>query len=143
MNREHNILKITKSPTVFQLESEKCTIKFRNMTQQKTAWFVQYKDNGEIIVVKRIICCLNPFTTTTKSKIEIRKILTFPSIDFKSRLFVLILNWYPLRSMNWETKCSSPGTSLFWCMRILSPAKEIYGCSIFKHLCIGCQFYYI
>ena len=25
------------------------------MTQQKTAWFVQYKDNREIIVVKRII----------------------------------------------------------------------------------------
>jgi hypothetical protein len=36
------------------------------MTQQKTAWFVQYKDNREIIVVKRIICYLNPFTTTTK-----------------------------------------------------------------------------
>jgi hypothetical protein len=34
-------------------QSEKCTIKFRNMTQQKTAWFVQYKDNREIIVVKR------------------------------------------------------------------------------------------
>jgi hypothetical protein len=31
------------------------------MTRQKTAWFVQYKDNGEIIVVKRIICYLNPF----------------------------------------------------------------------------------
>jgi hypothetical protein len=28
------------------------------MTQQKTAWFVQYKDNREIIVVKRIICYL-------------------------------------------------------------------------------------
>jgi hypothetical protein len=36
------------------------------MTQQKTAWFVQYKDNREIIVVKRIIFYLNPFTTTTK-----------------------------------------------------------------------------
>jgi hypothetical protein len=45
-------------------KSEKCTIKFRNMTQQKTAWFVQYKDNREIIVVQRIICYLNPFTTT-------------------------------------------------------------------------------
>jgi hypothetical protein len=42
------------------------TIKFRNMTQQKTAWFVQYKDNREIIVAKRIICYLIPFTTTTK-----------------------------------------------------------------------------
>jgi hypothetical protein len=29
------------------------------MTQQKTAWFVQYKDNREIIVVKRIIFYLN------------------------------------------------------------------------------------
>jgi hypothetical protein len=28
------------------------------MTQQKTAWFVQYKDNREIIVVKRNICYL-------------------------------------------------------------------------------------
>jgi hypothetical protein len=36
-------------------KSEKCTIKFGNMTQQKTAWFVQYKDNREIIVVIRII----------------------------------------------------------------------------------------
>jgi hypothetical protein len=54
-------------------EREKCTIKFRNMTRQKTAWFVQYKDNREIIVVKRIICCLNPFTTTTKFFISILK----------------------------------------------------------------------
>ena len=36
------------------------------MIQQKTAWFVQYKDNREIIVVKRIICYLNPFKTTTE-----------------------------------------------------------------------------
>ena len=42
------------------------------MTQQKTAWFVQYKDN-EIIVVKRIICYLNPFTTATKFFISILK----------------------------------------------------------------------
>jgi hypothetical protein len=35
------------------------------MTLQKTAWFVQYKDNREISIVKRIICYLNPFTTTT------------------------------------------------------------------------------
>ena len=35
------------------------------MTQQKTAWFVQYKDNREIIAVKRIIGYLNHFTTTT------------------------------------------------------------------------------
>ena len=44
------------------------------MTQQKTAWFVQYKDNREIIVVKRIICYLNPFTTTTKFFISILKL---------------------------------------------------------------------
>ena len=37
------------------------------MTRQKTAWLVQYKDNREIVVVKRIICYLNPFTTTTNS----------------------------------------------------------------------------
>jgi len=44
------------------------------MTQQKTAWFVQYKDNREIIVVKRIICYLiYPFTTTTKFFISILK----------------------------------------------------------------------
>jgi capsid portal protein len=57
-------------------QSEKCTIKFRNMIQQKTAWFLQYKDNREIIVVKRIICYLkwlNPFTTTTKFFISILK----------------------------------------------------------------------
>jgi hypothetical protein len=29
------------------------------MTQQKTAWFVQYKDNREIIVVKRIMFAKN------------------------------------------------------------------------------------
>jgi hypothetical protein len=46
------------------------------MTQQKTSWFVQYKDNGEIIVVKRIICCLNPFTTTTKFFISIQVLFT-------------------------------------------------------------------
>jgi hypothetical protein len=43
------------------------------MTQQKTAWFVQYKDNREIIVDKRIICYLNHFTTTTKFFISILK----------------------------------------------------------------------
>ena len=43
------------------------------MTQQKTAWFVQYKDTREIIVVKRIIFYLNPFTTTTKFFISILK----------------------------------------------------------------------
>ena len=44
------------------------------MTRQKTAWFVQYKDNREIIVVKRIICYLiYPFTTTTKFFISILK----------------------------------------------------------------------
>ena len=48
-------------------------IKFRNMTRQKTVWFVQYKDNREIIVAKRIICYLNPFTTTTKFFILILK----------------------------------------------------------------------
>ena len=41
------------------------------MTQQKTAWFVQYKDTREIIVVKRIICYLIPFTTTTNFFISI------------------------------------------------------------------------
>jgi hypothetical protein len=52
------------------------------MTQQKTAWFVQYKDNREIIVVKRIICYLNPFTTKTgklnreHNILEIRKVQT-------------------------------------------------------------------
>jgi hypothetical protein len=44
------------------------------MTQQKMAWFVQYKDNREIIVVKIIICYLNPFTTTTKFFISILKL---------------------------------------------------------------------
>jgi hypothetical protein len=38
------------------------------MTQQKTAWFVQYKDNREIIVVKRIICYLNPLQQQMETK---------------------------------------------------------------------------
>jgi hypothetical protein len=67
------------------------------MTRQKTAWFVQYKDNREIVVVKRIICYLNLLFT----KIEIRKILTFPSIDFCFDI-KLITAYITLRSMNLE-----------------------------------------
>jgi hypothetical protein len=62
------------------------------MTQQKTAWFVQYKDNREIIVVKRIICYLDPFTTTTNFFISILK---WRKIDTEvlNRTAVDLLNW--------------------------------------------------
>jgi hypothetical protein len=47
----------------------------KRQTEQRTQYFrdVQYKDNREIIVVKIIICYLNPFTTTTKFFISILK----------------------------------------------------------------------
>jgi hypothetical protein len=38
------------------------------MTQQKTAWFVQYKDNIEIIIVKRIITYHNIHIAKNKKK---------------------------------------------------------------------------
>ena len=66
------------------------------MTQQKTAWFVQYKDNREIIVVKRIICYLNPFTTTTNFFISIlkwRKINAKIDTEVLNRTAVDLLNW--------------------------------------------------
>ena len=66
------------------------------MTQQKTAWFVQYKDNREIIVVKRIICYLNPFTTTTKFFISIlkwRKINAKIDTEVLNGTAVDLLNW--------------------------------------------------
>ena len=75
---------------------KKRTVKFRNMTQQKTAWFVQYKDNREIIVVKRIICYLNPFTTTTKFFISIlkwRKINAKIDTEVLNGTAVDLLNW--------------------------------------------------
>jgi hypothetical protein len=53
--------------------------------QQKTAWFVQYKDNREIIVVKRNICYLNPFTTT-KFFISILKRIK-PTLDYSNTNF--------------------------------------------------------
>ena len=65
------------------------------MTQHKTAWFVQYKDNREIIVVKRIIYYLNPFTITTKLFISILKCmqkLTSLNGGVK-RTTVNLLNW--------------------------------------------------
>ena len=65
------------------------------MTQQKTAWFVQYKDNREIIVVKRNICYLNPFTTTTKFFISIlkwRKINAKIDTEVLNRTAVDLLN---------------------------------------------------
>jgi hypothetical protein len=51
------------------------------MTQQKTAWFVQYKDNSEIIVAKTFICYLIPFTTTTYVIISIHQDRNLKNID--------------------------------------------------------------
>jgi hypothetical protein len=57
---------------------------------------VQYKDNREIIVVKRIICYLNPFTTTTKFFISIlkwRKINAKIDTEGLNGTAVDLLNW--------------------------------------------------
>jgi hypothetical protein len=64
---------VSEWPILLPGNGQNAGFEFRNMTQQKTAWFVQYKDNREIIVVKRIICYLNPFTITTKFFISILK----------------------------------------------------------------------